>query len=212
MAEEEVSAGDSVVGSSGRMVTGSLNLPGHLFMPGGSLLMPEARLRQEGSMDSRVPDGLAGQAAGVATPLPLSFCLGLSRGSLLFLPHSCFSMRKLGCLVVHLWGPWPGIFFIWRSSCISSCRYTRQKVNQTSQQNSLRGKPWDLDFPLALAARIWLRRHKRCGRSLAMYGATTALSAELRLLPSAGSGMGLVSKRHECGERLRTWRSREAGA
>lgn len=74
MAEEEVSAGDSVVGSSGRMVPGSLNLPGHLLMPGGSLLMPEARLRQEGSMDSGVPDGLAGQATGVATT-PSSFLL-----------------------------------------------------------------------------------------------------------------------------------------
>lgn len=50
----------TVVGSSGRMVTGSLNRPGHPFMPAGSLLIPEARQRQEGSMDSGAPSGLAG--------------------------------------------------------------------------------------------------------------------------------------------------------
>lgn len=34
------------------MVLGSLNLLDHLVMPGGSLLIPEAGLRQEGFMGS----------------------------------------------------------------------------------------------------------------------------------------------------------------
>lgn len=134
MAEEEVSAGDSDSGGvTGRMVTGSPNLPGPFFMSGGSLLMPEARLRQEGSMDSGVPDGLAGQAAGVATT-PSSFLLSqLVSGFFALSASHLFFMRKLPCLVVHLWGPGPGTFFIWKSSCISSCQWVEGKPNLSTE-------------------------------------------------------------------------------
>lgn len=63
---------------------GSLNPPDDLFVPGGSLLVSEARLRQEGSVGSGALSGLAGQTATTPSSFLPRLCFALSAWLLFF--------------------------------------------------------------------------------------------------------------------------------
>lgn len=139
--EEEVSAGDSdsggVIWEDGYWVSESSWSSLHAcWKPSHS----RSKAKTGRVHGLRGPEWTGRVGSRLPQSLPFSFCLCLSLGSLLFLPHSCFSMRKLGCLAVHLWSPGPGTFFIWRSSCVSSCQWAEEgKPNLSTELTTQKG-------------------------------------------------------------------------